>query len=198
MLEEALVQGFDDVSGVEPSQEAATLAHESIRSRILRGLFSHALIGDRRFDAITCFQTLDHVPDPVTFVHDCYRALKPGGTVLFINHNIASWTARLLGERCPMIDVEHIFLHTPATMRILFERAGFQNIHVFTVTNLYPLRYWLHILPVPRFFNRLLQKFARLLRIDAFVVPLSVGNLGLIAQKIVEEPQKDAPPRAPS
>lgn len=184
MLEEAVMQGFDDVCGVEPGAATAAQASTLVRDRILVGMFAPALIGSHRFDVITCFQTLDHIPDPVGFVRDCHAALKPGGAILFINHNIASWTARMLGERCPMIDIEHTFLHTPETMKLLFERAGFRDIDVFPVRNDYPLRYWVHLLPLmPQSIKKILTNILSGLGIANVILPLSVGNLGLIARK---------------
>ncbi len=184
MLEEARAQGFDQVCGIEPGVATAAAANTSIRDQILVGMFSPALIGHGRFDVITCFQTLDHIPDPVGFVRDCHAVLKPGGSVLFINHNIGSWTARVLGERCPMIDVEHTFLHTPETMKRLFERTGFRDIDVFPVRNDYPLRYWVHLLPlVPRSVKKILMNILSGLKLADVILPLSVGNLGLIARK---------------
>src|SRR4029079_549027 len=32
-----------------------------------------------RFDAVTCMELLEHVPDPAAFVRECATLLKPGG-----------------------------------------------------------------------------------------------------------------------
>lgn len=184
MLEEARAIGFQTVAGVEPSSHAIASASSTVRPFLHQGLFPVASLSGRTFDAITCFQTLDHIPDPVTFVRDVSDALAPGGGVLFINHNIASLPARLLGERCPMIDIEHTFLHTPSTMRTLFARAGFSDITVFRVRNDYPLSYWVHLLPVPLSVKSTLATVLRVTRLGALIVPFYPGNLGLIARKV--------------
>lgn len=182
MLAEAMTLGMTDVAGVEPSADAAAQASPSIRPRITQGMFTARLLG-RTFDILTCFQALDHIQDPVSFLSECFAALRPGGSVLFINHNIASWTARVLGERCPMIDIEHTYLHTPHTMRLLFSRAGFEDISVFSVRNDYPLSYWLHLAPLPRACKLCLGRLLLILRMNDVVLPLRAGNLGLIARK---------------
>jgi SAM-dependent methyltransferase len=186
MLAAAREVGFDHVWGVEPSRHAIAQAEPGTRPHLIQGMFSRELISGKRFDAISVFQTLDHIPDPVAFVNDCSACLKPGGAVLFINHNIESWTARILGERCPMIDIEHTYLHTPSTMRQLFDRAGFADISVFGVRNDYPLHYWAHLLPGPKWLKSVVQAFLRRTFLSGVVLPLYAGNLGLIARRPLE------------
>lgn len=183
MLSEARSIGFVDVAGVEPSAHAIAQASSDIRFGIVQGMFSPQLFGSRRFDVLSCFQTLDHIQDPKGFAMQCFSVLKPGGAVLFINHNIDSLFSRILGERCPMIDIEHTYLHTPKTMRMLFEQAGYVNVSVFAVRNDYPLSYWLYLLPIPSSLKKFLGRVLHALRLQNVIVPLYAGNLGLIAER---------------
>ena len=48
-----------------------------------------------RFDATTCMELLEHVPDPRSVVAACSRLVKPGGHVFFATIN-RTWTAYLL------------------------------------------------------------------------------------------------------
>ncbi|MBM4196527.1 MAG: bifunctional 2-polyprenyl-6-hydroxyphenol methylase/3-demethylubiquinol 3-O-methyltransferase UbiG [Gammaproteobacteria bacterium] len=45
------------------------------------------------FDAVTCLEMLEHVPDPAAVVAACARLLRPRGTAFFstINRNAAAW-----------------------------------------------------------------------------------------------------------
>jgi len=183
MLPVARELGFEDVRGVEPSSDAIAKADPSIRAGITQGMFREGIYPENTFDAISCFQTLDHLPDPVSFVRECLRILKPGGAVLFINHNIASWSSKILGERCPMIDIEHTYLHTPHTMRLLFGREGFTDFDAFSVRNDYPLRYWLHLLPFPAGAKNALIRMVNAVGLGGLIIPFYPGNLGLIARK---------------
>ena len=181
MLLEAKKLGFEHVWGVEPSADAIAQAHPSVRENMLQGFLSGALLGGRKFDVMTCFQVLDHCSDPLSFVSQCREALKPGGIILCINHDIASWSARLLGERCPMIDIEHTFLHTPQTMRQLFASQGFHTIHVFPIRNDYPLWYWFSLLPFPVRWKKSMMTRIRRSKAGNMLLPLYAGNLCLIA-----------------
>lgn len=51
------------------------------------------------FDAVTCMELLEHVPDPASTVRACSSLLKPGGDVFFstINRNLKAYVLAILG-----------------------------------------------------------------------------------------------------
>ena len=51
------------------------------------------------FDAVTCLEMLEHVPDPASIVESCARLVKPGGQVFFstINRNPKSYLLAVVG-----------------------------------------------------------------------------------------------------
>jgi len=51
------------------------------------------------FDAVTCMEMLEHVPDPGSVVHACSALVKPGGWVFFstINRNPKSFMFAIVG-----------------------------------------------------------------------------------------------------
>lgn len=51
------------------------------------------------FDAITCMEMLEHVPDPSSVVAACAALVKPGGWVFFstLNRNPKSWLMAVVG-----------------------------------------------------------------------------------------------------
>jgi 2-polyprenyl-6-hydroxyphenyl methylase/3-demethylubiquinone-9 3-methyltransferase len=52
-----------------------------------------------KFDIVTCFEMLEHVPDPKSIIKACYDLAKPGGLVFFstINRNLKSWALAIIG-----------------------------------------------------------------------------------------------------
>lgn len=51
------------------------------------------------FDAVTCLEMLEHVPDPASVVNACAQLVRPGGKVFFstINRNPKSWLFAVVG-----------------------------------------------------------------------------------------------------
>ncbi|ELK47473.1 methyltransferase domain-containing protein [Bacillus sp. SB49] len=41
---------------------------------------------DESFDAVTCRIAAHHFPEPLSYIKECYRVLKPGGTFLMIDN----------------------------------------------------------------------------------------------------------------
>ncbi len=52
-----------------------------------------------QYDAVTCMEMLEHVPDPAAVVAACARLVKPGGDVFFstINRNPKAWLFAIVG-----------------------------------------------------------------------------------------------------
>ena len=117
LLEKAIELGFENVKGIEPSDDAIKKANSKIKPHIMKGLFTSKLFDENRFDLITFFQTFDHIPDPNTFLKDCFHVLKKGGFVLAINHNVEAMSAKLLRENSPIFDIGHAYLYDLKTMR---------------------------------------------------------------------------------
>jgi SAM-dependent methyltransferase len=182
-LEEALRQGYVDVRGVEPSAEAIARADPAIRPRIQAGVVRNGLLDAGRFDVVCMFQVLDHLPDPAAVLEECHSALKPGGLILCLNHNVNAVSARLLGRHSPIIDVEHTYLFSLLTLRRIFELRGFQVVSVRAAWNRCSLRYLLHLIPMPGSLKRGLLALLAKGPLGRVSLTLPLGNAVLIARK---------------
>lgn len=182
-LQQARLQGYRDVHGVEPSEAAIQIADVNIRSSIVCSIMKPDLFASESFDVICLFQVLDHIFDPADLLKSCYQILKPGGFVLCLNHNVDAFSARLMKSRSPIIDIEHTYLYSSATMTQLFSKIGFEMKETGRVRNRYSLNYLMRLVPFP---GRLKQRLLALVDTAglgrlSFWVPL--GNLYTIAQK---------------
>jgi len=182
-LEQALAQGYRSVRGVEPSQAAVNQAAPAVRDAIVCDLMRPGLFGPSEFDVICLFQVFDHVPDPGALLDACLTALRPGGLVLSLNHNVEAVSARLLGERSPIVDIEHTYLYSPRTMTRLFVAHGFQVLKAGPVWNRYSLRYLVRLLPLPAGPKRKALGWLQRHAIGALRLSVPLGNLYLVAQK---------------
>lgn len=182
-LEEALVQGYKEVYGVEPSADAISKAALRIRPHIRQAIFKEDLFPDNFFDVVCLFQTLDHLVNPAEVLSACFKNLKKGGFILALNHNEGAVSARIIGESSPIIDVEHTYLYNLKTISSLFEKTGFFVTESGSARNQLSLLYLNSLLPLPVFLKSLSEKILRSAKLGNFSLRLPIGNLYIIAKK---------------
>lgn len=181
-LEEAQARGYADVRGVEPGSQAIAQAAPGIRERIVCDMMRPGLFAEASFDVVCLFQVFDHLPDPSGVLTEIHQVLKPGGLVLILNHNINALSARLLGERSPIIDLEHTYLYSPATLARLARDQGFSPLKTGAVLNDYTLHYLTRLVPLPSFLKLPLLALLRGTLLGRLRVSVPLGNLYLIAR----------------
>lgn len=175
--------GFRNLVGIEPGASAAEDAPPEVRPFIRNEFFDPSRFEPGSFDLICCFQVFDHVLDPDSVVAAFAGLLRPGGHVFAINHNIRALSARLLGERSPMYDVEHVFLFDRQTITRLFAKHGFSAIRSRSITNAYVLGYFLKMLPLPAFVRPALNRLIAAIGLDRLRIRLWGGNMATLAQR---------------
>lgn len=182
-LQEARRQGWNEVRGVEPSADAVAKAPPELNGAIVQDVMRGGLFAPESFDAVCLFQVLDHISTPVELLEECLAVMRPGGQILAFNHNVRAWSARILGERSPIVDIEHTYLYSPATMRSIFEKAGFADPDVRGVRNTYSLAYLTQLVPLPAGVKSRLLAALRAGSASRIRVTVPLGNLCLIARK---------------
>jgi SAM-dependent methyltransferase len=169
--------GMTTLAGVEPSAAAIAAAPEHRRSWIRAGMFNEAEYSPGSFDLVCCFMTMEHVRDPEAIAHSAYRLLRPGGAFATVTHDYRAPVNRLLGRRSPIIDIEHLQLFSKASIRALFEQAGYSDIQVRPFRNRYSLRYWMRLTPFPlKTKNAILKSLSRY-GLDKKKIAVNVGNV---------------------
>jgi SAM-dependent methyltransferase len=183
-LEEALAQGYKKIVGVEPSKSAIEQANDLVKDSICNDIMRPGLPLDK-VSVICMFQLFDHIPNPKEFLAICADALISGGLVLCFNHNVTALSAQILGEKSPIIDIEHTFLYSPLTIQKLFQENGYKVLEVGAAWNFIGLLSLLQLFPFPRNLKTKLIAFFQdkpvITKIRLF---LPLGNLYLIAQKL--------------
>jgi SAM-dependent methyltransferase len=179
--------GFQNVIGVEPSRAAINAAPPSVRPMLREGMFGPELLDDVKPSLICSFMTLEHMDEPGLFVRTAHNLLEPDGMIAVIVHNWQGLLNRTLGLRSPIIDVEHLQLFNPGSLKTLLNLAGFTDIKIITICNSYPLTYWLRLTPISPKLKMLIDAALRKLSLSDIKLPLRVGNILAIGTK----PQKD-------
>lgn len=114
------------VEGVEISEDAAKIASEAFHIPIIAEDLL-AIQGERRYDAITMFQTLEHLNDPIAYLRKCHALLKEGG-LLFVEVPNLRTIDRLFDpeilERIFSVPY-HLFMFDPSSLSFALEKSGF-------------------------------------------------------------------------
>jgi len=105
ILAEAMARRGAQVTGIDLSEKALRVAQLHLHESRLEVHYEKSAVEDYaaahggEFDAITCLELLEHVPDPASMVAACARLVRPGGQVFFstINRNPKSYLFAVVG-----------------------------------------------------------------------------------------------------
>lgn len=118
--------------GMELSEAAARSVDG--RHTVLVGDLT-ALEEGPRFDAITFWDVLEHVPDPAGMVGAAAKLLRPGGLIGATMPNVFGAESVVQGPRWKYYDLDlygHLFHLAPEHLSRFFDRAGLATIEVET------------------------------------------------------------------
>lgn len=116
-----------DVCGVEFSPQAAAMAKEVFRDRIIQGTLQSAAFPDEQFDVVTMIDVIEHVYDPASELLEIKRILRPGGIVYLLTPDCGSFFSKIMGKYWFEIKPrEHIYYFSGKTLEMLLNKAGFK------------------------------------------------------------------------
>jgi SAM-dependent methyltransferase len=121
---------------------ATGLERESKRDDVLDADISEV---EGEYGAVVFWHSLEHLPDPAAAVRHAHRLLVPGGVVVIAVPNIASYQARIFGDRWLALDLPRHLSHLSDRALVSgLERAGFEVDHTSPVRGGQVVFGWLH------------------------------------------------------
>lgn len=121
------------VRGTDFDPSAAASARQAHGVTVDIGDLREIRYDDKSFDAITAKHVIEHVREPLEFLTECWRLLKPGGKLVFTTPNAGSLGHRHFGSHWRGLEQpRHLFLFDATAMRALFLGAGIETVDVFT------------------------------------------------------------------
>ena len=124
-------------TGVEVSRSALDLLartrlERGSRFQVIQTDLEKAGLPERSFDAVTLFEVLEHLDDPLSLFRKSSALLNEGGLLYFTTPNGDSLSRRLLKGRWRVIAGEHRCLFNPASIRWALESAGLSPVFLRT------------------------------------------------------------------
>jgi 2-polyprenyl-6-hydroxyphenyl methylase/3-demethylubiquinone-9 3-methyltransferase len=105
LLTEAMAQRGAQVTGIDVAAASLQTAKLHLHESGLRIDYHNVTVEQfaeqhpQSFDAVTCMEMLEHVPNPVSIVRACAQLVKPGGAVILstLNRNPKSYLFAIIG-----------------------------------------------------------------------------------------------------
>lgn len=102
--------------GVESARQPMLIAERSHRVDVIASrLESIGPEWSQRFDIVTMFDVVEHLPDPAAGIAQAAHLLKPKGWLIISTGDLDAWTWRWLGSG-------HWYLQTPQHLSVLSQR----------------------------------------------------------------------------
>ena len=127
------------VEGTEVSESAINIAKEKYGLDLKRGQVEDIDFGDRRFDVITLFHVLEHVPNPSLVIKKCYGLLTPTGVlVIAVPNEIHSFIKRPIRRLLSILKIGKFKNYGTFGLPRLTLNGTLREIHLshFTVSSL--------------------------------------------------------------
>ncbi|MGD0517045.1 MAG: class I SAM-dependent methyltransferase [Thermoguttaceae bacterium] len=126
--------------GLDCSEKVVRYVRDELKLPAFAGTLPHPVFPPGSFDLVTFWHALEHVHRPLEVLGEVRNLLAPGGKVLVAVPNIEGMPFRWFGSAWFGLDLpRHLTHFTPATLRKMLDRAGFE----FEAMQMARHSYWL-------------------------------------------------------
>jgi len=125
------------VKGVEYSADTAQMARKTYGFDVRTGALGDADFQGEKFDVITLWDVLEHVPDPKQTLRHVLARLADDGLLLIKTPNVSGWFPQLSLRLAPRLGYwrhpeppGHLFQFSPQTLGRMLGETGFESVAV--------------------------------------------------------------------
>lgn len=128
-LSEAKMSGWE-VSGIEASKSSAKFASKK-GFKIYNSTIEKAKVKTNSYDAVTMFQLIEHLEDPVKVLKKANTLLKKNGIIVISTPNRESLLGKLMNKKWfGYYNDEHLFVFDKESLRNILEETGFKVLSI--------------------------------------------------------------------
>ena len=131
----AFRKGWDLSIGVDINDSYDDISKSSSGFKLVRGnvLDIASLDFNTKFDVISMWSFLEHIPDPKKYINDLGNVLKDNGLIFILVPNSDSLVAKLLREKSTCYNWKHISYFNIKSLNFLLESCGYNCVFDETV-----------------------------------------------------------------
>lgn len=123
---------FNSIVGIEPNKQFAQICRER-GFHIINKYAEDITADDVSANIATCFEVLEHVYDPCTFLRKVQKALCVGGKLLLTTLTANGFDIQVLWQHSKSLTPpHHLNILSVEGMRHLFERSGYRILEIET------------------------------------------------------------------
>lgn len=116
-----------------PLQQAQTVAPDAAVA--CNDLADGMAFADATFDVVLAADVIEHLHDRDAFLHECWRVLRPGGTIIVSsvnNWDLRRWTHPRIGKVwSALTDPTHVYFYSPPELRRALRHVGFAQVRAW-------------------------------------------------------------------
>jgi len=117
--------------GIELSAYSGSQARSEFGDTIHIGTLDDHPFPHDHFSAITMIELLEHLPDPIIALRECFMLLRTNGILVIQTANMAGLQARIQGDRYAYFMPGHLSYFTKKNLTAALLRCGFRRVKVF-------------------------------------------------------------------
>jgi len=185
------------VSGLDVSKYAVKFIRRKLGTKVYLGQLQQMKLPANYFDIITSFESMEHVENPLGFLREIKRILKPGGYFFATTPNQKGIWPKIMGKRWfSYKPPEHLYYFDFQTIKKMVERAGLEVVEVKRdIFRGFPLYHLIerfgYYYPILQRISRIFLWFIKKLHWDKINIPIYLGQIWLVAKK---EAKREIPP----
>ena len=131
LMEAARRLGYEPY-GIEASEQGVEFAKKELGLEVEQGRFEETHYPEGFFQVVIFSDILEHVPDPIGFLAQAYRALAPGGIIDVSLTDAGCEEALRDKDKWWALSLPtHFYQFTEKTLREALQRAGFEVVHLW-------------------------------------------------------------------